>query len=533
MVELHILDWSILIGYFVVLLLVGLWASSRHRGGNKFLAEHSLNWHHIGLSMWGTNVGPSMLIASASSGFAAGVVSGNYAWYAFVFILLLAFVFAPRYLGEGINTLPEFMGLRFGQSTRNILAWYTIVTIVISWLALTLFAGGILVRQVFGVPMWLSALILLGISAFFTMLGGLRAVAYTNVYQMALLIVVSAVLTLTGIWKLGGAEGFWGGISVLRDPNVVPESYWKLFQPLDDPGFPWLPILLGYPVMGIWFWCTDQSMVQPVLAARSLNEGQKGACFTGWLKILDVFLYILPGILCFALCKTGVFSFTPKADDAYLTMVTNLFPIGVVGLVLAVLTAALVSTIGSALNALSTVFTMDIYVKNINPSATQKEISRTGHIVTVCGAVISIVITIAIDNIKGLDLFNVFQSVLSFIAPPMAAVFVLGVFWRRCTMLAANLCLTFGTCVSLLIGVLYYWICPDGLIPGLPWPHFMMLSFDIFVGLCLLIVVVSLFDKTPGSHRPMKVVKEPVSKSVIVGWALLIAVMIYLYIAFN
>lgn len=205
--SLHGLDWGILIAYFVILLAIGIWASTkRKKGSSLFLAEHSLRWHHIGFSMWGTNVGPSMLIASASAGFTTGVVSGNYAWYAFVFIALLAFVFAPRYLGSKVSTLPEFMGLRFGQSTRNMLAWYTIVTILISWLALTLFAGGIIIRQVFGIPMWMSAFLLLGISAFFTMLGGLKAVAYTNVYQMVLLILVSATLTFVGIYRLGGAR---------------------------------------------------------------------------------------------------------------------------------------------------------------------------------------------------------------------------------------------------------------------------------------------------------------------------------------
>lgn len=147
------LDWGILIAYFLILIGIGIWASlKRKKGSSLFLAERSLKWHHIGFSMWGTNVGPSMLIASASAGFTTGIVSGNYAWYAFVFICLLAFVFAPRYLGARITTLPEFMGRRFGQSTRNILAWYTIVTILISWLALTLFAGGILIRQVFDIP---------------------------------------------------------------------------------------------------------------------------------------------------------------------------------------------------------------------------------------------------------------------------------------------------------------------------------------------------------------------------------------------
>jgi diguanylate cyclase (GGDEF)-like protein/PAS domain S-box-containing protein len=204
---LETLDWSILIAYFLILIAIGIWASSkRKKGSSLFLAENSLRWYHIGFSMWGTNVGPSMLIASASAGFTTGIVSGNYAWYAFVFICLLAFVFAPRYLGSRITTLPEFMGKRFGQSTRNILAWYTIITILISWLALTLFAGGVLIRQVFDIPMWQSALLLLVISAFFTMLGGLKAVAYTNVYQMILLIVVSATLAIMGIYKVGGEK---------------------------------------------------------------------------------------------------------------------------------------------------------------------------------------------------------------------------------------------------------------------------------------------------------------------------------------
>ncbi|WP_455585389.1 sodium:solute symporter [Bacteroides sp.] len=513
------LDWGILIAYFLILMTIGIWASlKRKKGSSLFLAENSLKWYHIGFSMWGTNVGPSMLIASASAGFTTGIVSGNYAWYAFVFIALLAFVFAPRYLGTRVTTLPEFMGRRFGQSTRGILAWYTIVTILISWLALTLFAGGILIRQIFDIPMWQSALILLVISAFFTMAGGLKAVAYTNVYQMVLLIFVSAALTIVGICKIGG-------VAALAD--AVPANYWNLFMPNDDPAFPWLPILLGYPVMGVWFWCTDQSMVQPVLAARNLNEGQKGANFTGWLKILDVPLYILPGILCLAL-----YPGLSNPDEAYMTMVTNLFPVGMVGLVLAVLTAALVSTIGSALNALSTVFTMDIYVKNFNPEVSQKKIIRTGQVVTVLGALLSVIITIAIDSIKGLNLFNVFQSVLGFIAPPMAAVFLFGVFWKRTTTLAANVALTAGTVFSIGVGILYLWVLPAGEYSF--WPHFMMLSFYLFVIIGVGMVLISLFDKRSQGHAlDIRKVMEKPSKGVVAAWILLAVVMIGLYLFFN
>ena len=512
------LDWLILAVYFFVLIAIGVWASmKRKKEGSLFLAEHSLRWHHIGFSMWGTNVGPSMLIASASAGFTTGIVSGNYAWYAFVFIALLAYVFAPRYLGADISTLPEFMGLRFGQSTRNILAWYTIVTVIISWLALTLFAGGVLIRQVFDIPMWASALVLVVISAFFTMLGGLKAVAYTNVYQMILLIVVSLILVIVGLDRVGGIQALVA---------KVPADYWVMFKPNSDEAFPWLPILLGYPVMGVWFWCTDQSMVQPVLAARDLREGQLGTNFTGWLKILDVALYILPGIICFAL-----FGDTLKnPDEAYLTMVERLFPVGMVGLVFAVLTACLVSTIGSALNALSTVFTMDVYVKNFKPGAPQWEINLVGRLVVLIGALLAIVMTVAIDAIKGLNLFNVFQSVLGFIAPPMAAVFLLGIFWKRCTARAANVCLTAGTLFCLSVGILYLW--PPAWLT-LQWPHFMLLSFYLFVFLVAAMVIISLTDGDKTEYEIPAPVREGWSRLAAGLWVALAIVMVSLYICFN
>ncbi|MBQ3828093.1 MAG: Na+/glucose cotransporter, partial [Prevotella sp.] len=305
--------------------------------------------------------------------------------------------------------------------------------------------------------------------------------------------------------------------------GAVPENYWNLFLPNDNPDFPWLPILLGYPIMGVWFWCTDQSMVQPVLAAKNLNEGQRGANFTGWLKILDVPLYILPGILCLAL-----FPSISNPDEAYMTMVTNLFPVGMVGLVLAVLTAALVSTIGSALNALSTVFTMDIYVKS-HPDATQPQIIHMGRVVTIVGAILSVIICVAIDSIKGLNLFNVFQSVLGFIAPPMSAVFLFGVFWKRTTSRAANMALTWGTVFSIGTGILYLFVLNGADF----WPHFMMLSFWIFVIIAAAMVIVSLLDKSEPQPSMIKKISGKPSLDVRIGWALLIIAMIALYIFFN
>lgn len=507
-------DFLIIIGYMLVLVGIGCWVSfgrKKKAGENLFLAEHSLGWASIGLNMWGTNVGPSMLIASASIGYTTGLVAGNFAWYAFIFIFLLGMVFAPRYLGARVSTLPEFMGKRFGDSTRNILAWYTLITILISWLSLGLFAGGVLVRQLLDLPMWLSVVSMMIVAGFFTAAGGLKTIAYTNVFQMLLLIAVSLCLVFMGLYKV---HGLW---------QKTPSSYWNLFLPAKDKNYPWPAIILGYPVMGVWFWCTEQSMVQSVLGAKNLKQGQLGAGFIGWLKILDVPLFILPGILCFLL-----FPHLKNPDQAYLTLVTGLFPTGMRGLIIVVLIAALVGNIGSSLNSVSTVYTMDIYVKKYKPGASNREIIRAGRIVTLLGAVVSVFLTLAIDQIKGLNLFDVFQSVLGFLAPPMSVAFLFGVLWKRTTARAVNFSLTGGTLFSVGIGVLYLWIFPG----AAWWPHFLLLSFYIFVVLSLATVLVALFDKKP-PPPVLPTMATRTDRSVWILWAALAVVMVGLYIFFN
>ncbi len=516
--------------YLLVLILIGYWVSfirRKERDQNLFLAGRSLGWSSIGLTMWGTNVGPSMLIASASIGYTTGVVAGNFGWYAFPFILMLAMVFAPRYLGAGVQTLPEFMGRRFGQSTREILAWYALATILVSWLGLTLFAGGILVGQILAVPLWLAVVVLVLVSAFFTIAGGLKAIAYTNVFQMILLILVSLVLTVAGLHRAGGIMAVY---------HQTPAEYWNLFRPVGDPNYPWPAIILGYPVMGVWFWCTDQSMVQSVLGARSLRQGQLGANLTGWLKILDVALFIIPGIVCFVL-----FPGLENPDEAYMTMVTRLFPAGMTGLIMAVLVAALVSTIDSALNSLSTVFTMDIYIRKFKPEATPGQVVRTGRIVAAAGALVAVLITLAINNIRGLNLFDKFQAVLGFLAPPMSVVFLLGVFWRKTSSRAVNFVLSGGTALSIGTGILYLWVYPSEKYGF--WPHFLLLSFIIFVVLLMLSIAITWIDRRParvetagdrdvGERLDFGVLPKP-GRKVWAVWIALITVMIGLYMLFN
>lgn len=516
-------DYVIVAVYLIILIAIGYWVSfgqKKNKDQNLFLAARSLGWASIGFTMWGTNVGPSMLVASASAGYQTGIVAGNYAWYAFVFILMLAVVFGPRYLGANVSTLPEFLGKRFGENTRNILAWYTLITILISWLSLGLFAGGVLIKQLLGLDMWISVIVMVVVSTLFVVAGGLKTIAYTSVFQMLLLIAVSLILVLLGVSKAGGLAAIY---------EKTPHQFWNLFQPASDTNCPWPAILLGYPIMGVWFWCTEQSMVQSVLGAKSLKQGQLGANFIGWLKILDVPLFILPGIICYVL-----YPHLKNPDEAYLVMVTNLFPPGMKGLIIVVLVACLIGTIGASLNSVSTVFTMDIYVKKYNTQATNRDIVRMGRIITVAGALVSVSVALAIDLIKGLDLFNVFQSVLGFLAPPMSVAFLFGVLWKKTTPRAINCILTIGTAFCLLVGILYLWVYPSKTYTF--WPHFLLLSFYLFVALSAMTYLISVFDKKGALQLQQATYFKSLSKpgkQVWAMWGLLIAVMIGLYIVFN
>lgn len=522
--QLEVYDFIVVVVYLLLLTGIGAYISFRKKKSTEkdyFLAGNSLKWYSIGLTMWGTNVGPSMLIASCAIGYTTGIVAGNFSWYAFPFIALLALLFAPHYRNAKISTLPEFMGKRFNKTTRGLLAWYSLATILISWLGLTLYAGGLLVNQIMDWPLWLSVCSLMALASFFAIAGGLEAIAITNVFQMILLILASSVLVFAGIHELGDLE---------RLATDIPENYWDLFLPVDNPDYPWLAIILGYPVIGIWFWCTDQSMVQSVLGAKNLEQGQIGTNFTAWLKILDVPLFILPGILCYLLYP-GI----NDANEAYMTMVTGLLPVGMVGLIMAVLIAALVSTIDSALNSFSTIFTMDIYAKKLNARAGQKKLVLVGRVTMAAGALLAIAIAIGLDRIKGMDLFSLFQAILGYLAPSMTATFLMGVLWKKTTAKAANIGLVVGTIISLSAGSLQLLQLPNSDF----WPHFLLVSFFLCVFNILLIIAITMLDRS-GSKTKFPTLAESYEalnykpSSRIIGlWGGLLVVMLILYIIFN
>jgi SSS family solute:Na+ symporter len=461
-----------------------------------------------------------MLLAFASIGYSTGIVAINFDWYAFVFLMLLAMVFAPRYLAAKVMTMPEFMGNRYGGSTQTILAWYALIKILISWLSLGLFAGGFLVRQILGIPMWESVIVLVLFAGLFAFAGGLKAIARVNIFQMILLIGVSLTLTILGLSRVGGVSELY---------HRAPAGFWNLIHPANDPSYPWPAILLGYPVAAVAFFCTDQAMVQSVLGAKNLEQGQLGVNFIGWLKILSLPLFILTGVLCAVL-----FPGLKDPAEAYMTMVTNLFPAGMNGLVIVVLIAVLVGTIGSSLNSLSTVFTMDVYVKKIKPNASNAEIVKVGRMTVVAGCLFAILMALAIDSIKGLNLFDVFQSVLGFIAPPLSVVFLLTVFWKRTTRKAVNTILSAGSAFSLGTGIVYLWVLPSAKYPF--WPHYLLLSFYIFLILLFVAIVISLFDPSPvindASINKVDELPKP-TRRVKLAWTSLVVVMVILYIIFN
>ena len=525
------LDYTVISVYIISLLSLGFWVSYTKRDSEDlFLAGRSLGWGNIGLSIFGTNVSPSFMIASCGVAYTSGMVAANFEWMAWALLMLLAMVFVPQYLNAKISTMPEFMSRRFDEKCRNFLSYYTVFSTLVVWLGLTLFTGGLLLGQILGWPLWVSVLVLVIIATSFTVAGGLAAVVITDSFQSILMIVASIVLTLVGLAKVGG---------IGKMVDSVPPETWHLFRA--DGEYPWYAMLLGYPVSGLWFWCTDQTIVQRVLGGRNIKQGQLGCGFAAYLKILTPLIFLVPGILC-KILHPELGAEVNGSDKAYMTMVTNYLPHGMVGLIVAVLIAALISTVDSGLNSLSTVFTLDIYCKNFRPNAGQHEIKRIGRIVTLAGAVVAVGLALGIGAIERVNLFSLLQSILAFLAPPLAVVFLLGVIWPRANAKAALSTLIFGTIVSVSIGLCHMFNFPNKECwPYLtvPWPHFMVLAFYIFAGLAIFMVTVSLLTEKPAQDKSLPSLKsiyrqaDHSSGSIWMWWLILAVIMTAIYIIFN
>jgi SSS family solute:Na+ symporter len=510
------IDYLVLGLYALILLYVGFRFNKKEKNQQDiFLGGRTLKWWQIGFSIFGANAGPMMLIGFASIGFTHGIVASNFELLAWVFLMLLAMVFLPYYLKTKITTIPQFLLIRFGKRSYNFLIVYSLISILVVWLGSALYAGGLLISGIFGISLFTAIAVIAVIATSFTAIGGLKAVVRTGVFQSVIIIISSVILTFLGFQKIGSVDAL---------VSQTPESYWKLFLPASNAAYSWVGILLGYPVVAIYYWCADQTIVQKVLAARDLKEGQYGAIFIGTLKVIMPIIFILPGIMCYVLFRDTA------PDNAYITMIKELMPHGLLGLSIAALIASLVDTVSSSLNSFCTVFTLDV-VQQFKVLNREQQV-RMGKWVTVVAAIVGVGIAL-LFSYSGKGFFDLTQGLVSILSPPLAVVFLWGIFWKRINGKAAEIVLYGGGFICLVLGACHVLNYPyEGY-----WPHFLMLSFYIFVALSVVIVAVTLLTKSEVKTEVPTLldVKDKMgsSSSIWWSWAALAMFMIAIYIYFN
>lgn len=518
-ISLSLADYIVLLVYAVILLIIGFYLGKRQKkaAADIFLGGRTLKWWQIGFSLFSANTGPMMLIGFAGIGFSQGVVGSNFEWLAWIFLLLLAMFFLPRYLTAKITTIPQFLRLRFGDRSYNFLVIYSLISILVVWLGSALYAGGLIISQIFERPLMQSVIIIAIIAASFTAVGGLKAVVRTGIFQSVIIILSSIILTTLALKKIGGITTF---------VDAVPQYYWKLFRPASDPEYSWIAILAGYPVVAIYYWCADQTIVQKALAAKNLKEGQYGVMFLAALKIIMPLIFVFPGIMCFVL-----FNDIAEADNAYITLVMRLMPHGLLGLCVAALIAALMDTVSSGLNSFSTIFTLDVIGRFRKMDAHTSQ--RVGKWITLVAAGLAALIAYLFSR-SGKGFFELSQGLVSILAPPLSVVFLAGVFWRRVNRIAVEIVLYGGGFVSLAAGLCHVVNFPyEGF-----WPHFLLLSAYLFLGLAVVVIVVSLILPRDPVVMRRKQGKNQEGETnlpwlVWMGWGLLALVMGGIYYVFS
>jgi SSS family solute:Na+ symporter len=433
MANLTPIDLAVLAAYFLVVFGIGFYFSRRERTSTDyFLASRDVGWFAVGASLFATNISSEHFIGLAGSGAATGLAVGCFEWSASICLVLLAWVFVPFYLRSRVFTMPEFLERRYDGRCRAFLSWFSLLAYVFTKISVALFAGALLLRQVVGWDTLTSALALVVATGIYTIAGGLAAVIYTDLFQAFVLLAGSALLTWVGMDRVGGFAG-------LR--QAVPTDFFHMVKPLDHPQYPWLGTLVAPLVLGIWYWCTDQVIVQKVLGARDVLHARTGALFCGFLKILPVFVLIVPGLIAKALWPAEA-----TGDSAYGLLVVRLLPGGVMGFMVAALLAALMSSLSSVFNSCSTLITFDLYRKR-HPDASEARLVRVGRISTALVVVLSIGWIPIIRYISS-ELYIYLQSVQSYIGPPIMVCFFVGVFWKRAN--AAGAIATLAT--GLLVG---------------------------------------------------------------------------------
>ena len=440
------LDWAVVAAYFVLIVWI-VWRSSHHQNtsADYFLAGRHVGWFVVGCSLFASNIGSEHIVGLAGSGANNGMAQAHWELHAWI-MLLLAWVFVPFYYRSGVFTMPEFLERRFNPRTRWVLSVVSLVAYVFTKVSVTVYAGAIvfqtLLPDTFGSPdnaFWVGAVTTVLLTGVYTILGGLRAVVYTEVAQTFVLLLGSGLITYFGLDALGG----WGELVESARPQAERFALWR---PNTDPNFPWLGVMIASPVIGIWYWCTDQYIVQRTLAARSLKDARAGAIWGGFLKVWPVMIFLVPGMIGYALHAKGLLTIPSRTDGSgaligdavFATMVQSLLPVGLRGLVVAGLLSALMSSLASLFNSCATLFTVDIYEK-LRPGQDERKLVQIGRFATAavvgCGRIWIPVMKKITEGDTGL--YDYLQNVQGFLAPPITAVFLLGLFSKRVTGTAA------------------------------------------------------------------------------------------------
>jgi solute:Na+ symporter, SSS family len=427
-----LLDWIVLGLFFLGLIGIIVWVLRKKEQNTTdyFLAGKDAGWLSIGSSIFASNIGSEHLVGLAGAGFVSGMAMAHWEMHAWL-ILILGWVFVPFYDRIKIFTMPEFLERRFSAGSRSVLSVISLVSYVLTKVAVTVYAGGVVFKTVFGIDeiwgidfFWISAVGLVVITGLYTIFGGMRAIMYTSVLQTPVLLIGSIVILVVGLIKVGG----WVEVERLVGDNL------HLIRSSSDPEFPWTGVLMGSAIIGFWYWCTDQYIVQRVLSGRNQQQARRGAILAGYFKLLPVFIFLIPGMIAFALNQKGLLTIT-SSDSAFAAMVAQLLPAGVTGVVVCGLLAALMSSLASLFNSSAMLFVEDFY-KKMKPAREEKHYVVVGRIAT---AVVVILGVVWIPVMLGLGkvLYEYLQAVQGLLAPAIASVFLLGVFWKRTTAQAA------------------------------------------------------------------------------------------------
>jgi SSS family solute:Na+ symporter len=510
------LDWAIVALYFVANTAICIWCALQKEKTTTdyFLASRSAGWFLIGSSIFASNIGAEHLIGLAGSGAGSGMAFAHWELHSYL-VLVLGWIFAPFYLRAKIFTTPEFLEQRYTPGTRTLLSGIFLASYILTKASVTIFAGAFAIKTILGyetinLPLfgevdffWFSGAFLVIITGIFVVLGGMKSVLWTEAMHVPVLLTGSAVLLIVGLHEIGG-------MAALKAAN--PETI-HLWRPLSTtaatqgfPGFlfdpsetPWLGVLLCSPIIGLWYWCTDQYIVQRVLSARGLKEARRGTIFAAYLKLTPVFIFLIPGMIAVALYKQkfpGFESIGSNPQGAFPVLVSNLLPVGLRGLVLAGMLSALMSALASLFNSTATLFTVDFY-KRLRPQSSETHLVTVGRLAT-AGVIVIGMLWIPIMRSMADQLYSYLQVVQSLLAPGIAAVFMLGIFSRRVTPKSGLVGLAFGFIAGM--GRLAMQILHKE--AGIDWPPFLQafidinwlyFSFLLFVATCLVIFLVSMF----------------------------------------